>query len=441
MNIAVVGLSHQTAPVEVREKLSIPSAQVADAIAHLSSSPTIEEVSILSTCNRLEIHIVINEIEAGVRDIMRFLSEHSGISLEDLRPHLFVLLQQDAVMHLMRVSAGLDSLVLGEGQILAQVKHALSLGQQHKGVGRVLNRLLKDAIKAGKRVRTETNLGTGAVSISSAAAELALMKVESFDNCHIAILGAGKMARLLVQHLISKRATKITLLNRTLERADELAAQFGDVDITTGTLDAMLETVVAADVVFTCTSAVEPILHRENLAPLCNGSQIMVFDIAVPRNVHSNINEIDAVFAFNVDDLKAVVAQNQESRRQMAREAEALLDEEVEAFMDWVRSLDTVSTISSLRSKVETIRTQELEKAMSRLGSEFSEKHRGVVEALTRGIVNKILHDPMTQLRAQRDMDARDNAMETLQILFNLETEARRSEKASSSRTGASNHP
>ncbi|NJM97729.1 MAG: glutamyl-tRNA reductase [Phormidesmis sp. RL_2_1] len=430
MNIAVIGLSHQTAPVEVREKLSIPSAQVADAIADLSGSPTIEEVSILSTCNRLEIHIVASETETGVRDVMRFLSEHSGLALGNLRPHLFVLLQQDAVMHLMRVAAGLDSLVLGEGQILSQVKHALSLGQQHKGVGRILNRLLKDSIKAGKRVRTETNLGTGAVSISSAAAELALLKVENFEDCHIAILGAGKMARLLVQHLISKRASKITLLNRTIQRADELAAQFGDVDIKTGTLDGMLEVVVTADVVFTCTSAVEPILHRENLEPVClaqpqRANKLMVFDIAVPRNVHSNIGEIDSVFAFNVDDLKAVVAQNQESRRQMALEAEALLDEEVEAFVDWLRSLDTVPTISSLRSKVETIRTQELEKAMSRLGTEFSEKHRGVVEALTRGIVNKILHDPMTQLRAQRDMDARDRAMETLQILFNLETASR----------------
>ncbi|MEM9944746.1 MAG: glutamyl-tRNA reductase [Cyanobacteria bacterium P01_D01_bin.36] len=426
MNIAVVGLSHQTAPVEVREKLSIPSAQVADAIAHLSSLPTIEEVSILSTCNRLEIHIVASEIEVGVRDVMRFLSDHSGIEPNELRPHLFVLLQQDAVTHLMRVAGGLDSLVLGEGQILSQVKHALSLAQQHKGVGRILNRLLKDSIKAGKRVRTDTNLGTGAVSISSAAAELALMKVESFENCHIAILGAGKMARLLVQHLISKRAHRITLLNRTIGRANDLAAQFGDVDITTGTLDGMLDAVVEADVVFTCTSSTEPILHRENLEPVCNGSQIMVFDIAVPRNVHSNISEIDAVFAFNVDDLKAVVAQNQESRRQMAMEAEALLEEEVDGFMDWLRSLDTVPTISSLRSKVETIREQELEKAMSRLGSEFSEKHRGVVEALTRGIVNKILHDPMTQLRAQRDMDARDRAMETLQVLFNLETASRK---------------
>lgn len=423
MNIAVIGLSHRTAPVEVREKLSISTPQTADAIAQITSCPHIQEVSILSTCNRLEMHLVITETEAGIREALQFLSDYAQLPLSELRPHLFMLLQQDAIMHLMRVSAGLDSLVLGEGQILSQVKHAHSLGQQHKGVGRVLNRLLKDAIKAGKRVRTETSIGTGAVSISSAAAELAQTKVPDLTNCHIAILGAGKMARLLVQHLISKRANRITILNRTIRRADDLAAQFGDVSIQTATLDTLLETVAAADVIFTCTAAADPILHRENLAPACqNGKMLMLFDIAVPRNVHSNANELERVQAFNVDDLKAVVAQNQESRRQMAMEAEALLEEEVDAFMDWWRSLDTVPTISCLRSKVETIREQELEKAMSRLGSEFSEKHRGVVEALTRGIVNKILHDPMVQLRAQHDLEARDQAMQTLQVLFNLES-------------------
>jgi glutamyl-tRNA reductase len=279
---------------------------------------------------------------------------------------------------------------------------------------------MKDAIKAGKRVRTETGIGTGAVSISSAAAELAQMKVNNFTECRIAILGAGKMARLLVQHLISKRANQITILNRTLERAQELADQFGDIDIQVGTLEAMLETVVAADVVFTCTSSTEPILHRDNLAPRVRQS-LMLFDISVPRNVHHNVNELETVQAFNVDDLKAVVAQNQESRRRLAMEAETLLEEEFDEFMDWWRSLDTVSTISSLRTKVEAIREQELEKALSRLGSEFSDKHRSVVEALTRGIVNKILHDPMVQLRAQRDAEARQQAMATLQVLFNLE--------------------
>lgn len=422
MNIAVVGLSHKTAPVHVREKLSIPTAQTADAIANLTGCPHIDEVSILSTCNRLEIHIVTEAADHGVREVIQFLSEHSQLPLHELRQHLFILLHQDAVMHLMRVAAGLDSLVLGEGQILAQVKHAHKLAQQHKSAGRILNRLLKQTLTAGKRVRTETSIGTGAVSISSAAAELARMKMPDLHARRISILGAGKMSRLLVQHLLAKAPCEITLINRSLKRADELAAQFKDAAITTGTLDSMLDVVSASDVVFTCTSATEPILHRENLASvLAPGQALMLFDISVPLNVHTNVNELEQVSAFNVDDLKAVVAQNQASRRRMAMEAEALLEEEVEGFMDWWRSLDTVTTISSLRSKVESIREQELEKALSRLGNEFAEKHQEVIEALTRGIVNKILHDPMVQLRTQRDIEARQHAMETLHELFNLE--------------------
>ncbi|MEA5451448.1 glutamyl-tRNA reductase [Leptolyngbya sp. CCNP1308] len=423
MNIAVIGLSHKTAPVQIREKLSIPTAQTGDAIAHLTHCPHIDEVSILSTCNRLEIHIVTEETEQGIREVTQFLSEHSGLPLHELRQHLFILLHQDAVNHLMRVAAGLDSLVLGEGQILAQVKHAHQLAQQHKSIGRVLDRLLKQSLTAGKRVRSETSIGTGAVSISSAAVELARMKVPHLNSCHVSILGAGKMARLLVQHLVSKESCTITILNRTIDRANELAKQFPDADIRTGTLDAMLDTVQVCDVMFTCTSATEPLLHRENLAPLVAANRtLMLFDIAVPLNVHTNANELNNVHAFNVDDLKAVVAQNQASRRRMAMEAQGLLDQEVESFMDWWRSLDTVGTISSLRSKVETIREQELEKALSRLGSEFAEKHQEVIEALTRGIVNKILHDPMVQLRAQRDIEARKRAMQTLQVLFDLET-------------------
>ncbi|MEL6327793.1 MAG: glutamyl-tRNA reductase, partial [Cyanobacteria bacterium J06626_23] len=176
--------------------------------------------------------------------------------------------------------------------------------------------------------------------------------------------------------------------------------------------------------VFTCTSSNDPILHRENLEPIAQ-QPLMLFDISVPRNIHSNVNEIDCVQAFNVDDLEAVVAQNQESRRQMALEAEALLEEECDGFMNWFNALDTVSTISSLRTKVESIREQELEKALSRLGADFSDKHRSVVEALSRGIVNKILHDPMTQLRAQPDRETRHQAMETLQVLFNLEEKSK----------------
>lgn len=421
MNIAVVGLSHKTAPVEVREKLSIAEDAKAAAIAQLCSCPHIDEVAVLSTCNRLEIYLVTSETENGIREAIQFLSEHSGLPLYQLRQHLFILLHQDAVMHLMRVAAGLDSLVIGEGQILAQVKHTFKLGQQHKGVGVILNRLFKQAISAGKRVREETKIGTGAVSISSAAVELAQIKAANLAACRVAILGAGKMSRLLVQHLLAKGASQITILNRSPERAKELVAHFNGANLHLHPLSEMMPVVAASDLVFTSTAATEPLLDRAKLEFILEAQQsLMIFDIAVPRNVHSDVNQLSQVQAFNVDDLKAVVAQNQESRRQMAIEAESILEDELEGFDVWWRSLETVPTISSLREKVETIRAQELEKALSRLGTEFADKHQEVIEALTRGIVNKILHDPMVQLRAQQDIEARRKAMQALQMLFNL---------------------
>ncbi|MDH6090147.1 glutamyl-tRNA reductase [Umezakia ovalisporum] len=422
MNIAVVGLSHKTAPVEIREKLSIPEPQTESAIAHLSSYPHIDEVAILSTCNRLEIYIVTSETEQGIREVTQFLSEHSKLPVQSLRQHLFMLLHNDAVMHVMRVASGLDSLVLGEGQILAQVKNTHKLGQQYNGIKTILNRLFKQALTAGKRVRTETNIGTGAVSISSAAVELAQIKATNLAACRVAIIGAGKMSRLLVQHLISKGAAQITIINRSQERAQELTKLYPEQSIYTHPLSEMMTVIAESDLVFTSTSATEPILDRSQLELVLNPRRpLMLFDISVPRNVHADVNELTNVQAFNVDDLKAVVAQNYESRRKMAQEAEKLLDQEVEAFDIWWRSLETVSTISCLRTKIEAIREQELEKALSRLGSEFAEKHQEVIEALTRGIVNKILHDPMVQLRAQQDVDARRHCMQTLQILFNLD--------------------
>ncbi len=422
MNIAVVGLSHKTAPVEIREKLSISELQTSSAIAQLLSYPHIEEVTILSTCNRLEIYISSLEPEQGIREVAQFLSNYSNLSMLSLRPHLFMLLHQDAVMHLMRVAAGLDSLVLGEGQILAQVKNTHKLGQESNGIKTILNRLFKQAITAGKRVRTETSIGTGAVSISSAAVELAQMKMGNLAACRVTVLGAGKMSKLLVQHLISKGTDSICILNRSVERADQLAKQFSSQPIKTCSLTEILSVINESDLVFASTSATEPIIDRAKLEMVLEPNRpLMLVDISVPRNVHSNVNELTNVQAFNVDDLKAVVAQNQESRRKMAQEALRLLEEEVEAFDIWWRSLETVSTISCLRNKIETIREQELEKALSRLGSEFGEKHQEVIEALTKGIVNKILHDPMVQLRAQQDVEARRRCMQTLQMLFNLD--------------------
>lgn len=424
MNIAVIGLSHKTAPVDIREKLSVPDTQMEAAIQALCNYPHIKEATILSTCNRLEIYIVTPTADRGVQDAIQFLAEFSKLPLKDLKQHLFILLHKDAVMHLMRVAGGLDSLVLGEGQILAQVKQTHKIGQQYQGMGAILNRLFRQALTAGKRVRTETSIGTGAVSISSAAVELAHMKVGNFANHRIAILGAGKMSRLLVQHLISKGATDITILNRSVKRSEELKLMFTAIDLQLQPMTEMMSAISTSTLVFTSTSATEPLLNAAKLeAVLDPHHSLMIFDISVPRNVHSDVNDLVNIQAFNVDDLKAVVAQNQERRIKMAQEAEGILEEEVENFNSWWQLLETVPTINCLRDKMETIRLQELEKALSRLGAEFGERHQEAIEALTKGIVNKILQDPMVQLRAQEDADTRRRAMHTLQVLFNLDSE------------------
>ncbi|MDG2991272.1 glutamyl-tRNA reductase [Candidatus Synechococcus calcipolaris G9] len=422
MNIAVIGLSHKTAPVDVREKLSVPEEVRERALNHLCGYPHIQEATILSTCNRLEIYIVTSDTDSGVREISQFMSEWGQVPLRQLRPYLFILLHQDAVMHLMRVAGGLDSLVIGEGQILSQVKRCHQLGQQYKAIGPILNRLFKGSISAGKRVRTETSIGTGAVSISSAAVELAELRLPDLHRCRIAIVGAGKMSRLVVQHLFARGIQEITIINRSLERAQELAQQFGEVRFHLHTMPDMLSQVAQMDLVFTGTAATHPLLDRDNLAPVITGDRpLAIIDIAVPRNVHGNVTELGAVRLFNVDDLEAVVAQNQEARRQLAMEAEALLEEELGTFCAWWHALETVPTIRCLREKIESIRTQELEKALSRLGTEFGDKHQGVIEAMTRTIINKILHEPTVQLQAQQDLESRQRAMATLQQLFNLE--------------------
>ncbi|NJO21138.1 MAG: glutamyl-tRNA reductase, partial [Spirulinaceae cyanobacterium RM2_2_10] len=308
------------------------------------------------------------------------------------------------------------------GQILAQVKTTHKLAQKYDGLGRLLDRLFKNALAAGKRVRTETDIGTGAVSISSAAVELVQMQAPDLAMAHIVIVGAGKMAELLVKHLLAKRATNITIINRSTKRAQGLAQKFPQASLDLQPLEALLPALAAADIAFTSTGATEPIVTPANLEPYRSEARsLLLVDISVPLNVAPETKELPGVHAFNVDDLKAVVAQNAAQRREMAQAAETLLEEEVTAFELWWRSLETVPTINSLRTKIEGIREQELEKALSRLGTEFADKHQEVIEALTRGIVNKILHDPMVQLRAQQDIEARRHALQSLQMLFNLE--------------------
>ena len=433
MHIAVVGLSHRTAPVEVREKLSIPEQTMEESLHNLRNHEQVLEASILSTCNRLEIYTLVRNPDLGIAAVRDFLSGHSGLESRDLSPHLFTYHHDEAIAHLMRVTAGLDSLVLGEGQILSQVKKMMRLGQEHKSIGPILNRLMTQAVSTGKRVRSETNLSTGAVSVSSAAVELAQLKLGqsrgqdalvTLETEQIAVVGAGRMSRLLLQHLQAKGASGVVLLNRTIERASALATDFPNLPIQCRGLDDLDQCLSTCSLVFTSTAVDDPIIDANRLNALNRRSSLRLVDIGVPRNIASDVRDVSGVESHDVDDLQEVVERNQEARQQVAREAEGLLLEEGRLFLEWWDSLEAVPTINRLRASLEEIRVEELTKALSRMGPDFSARERKVVEALTKGMINKILHTPVTQLRSPQQRSERQQALQVVEKIFDLESGA-----------------
>jgi glutamyl-tRNA reductase len=320
-------------------------------------------------------------------------------------------------------------LVLGEGQILSQVKKMVRLGQEHRSVGPILNRLMNQAVSTGKRVRTETNLGTGAVSISSAAVELAQLKVGqargldqlvSLEDEQVAVVGAGRMARLLLQHLAAKGCRGVVLLNRTVQRAEQMAADFPALPVQCRPIDDLDHCLSTCSLVFTSTAAEDPIIDAARLGPLNRRSSLMLVDIGVPRNIAADVSALSGVQRYDVDDLQEVVNRNQEARREMAQEAEAMLAEESRLFLEWWDGLEAVPVLNRLRRQLEDIRESELQKALSRMGPDFSARERKVVEALSKGIINKILHNPVTQLRAPQSRQQRHASMRALSELFEL---------------------
>ena len=432
MHIVVVGLSHRTAPVEVREQLSIPDSSIQDSLTVLKDSSEILEVSILSTCNRLEIYSLVKDLNIGLSSIKNFLSQYANVPQNDLEPHLFDFRQEDAVLHLMKVSAGLDSLVLGEGQILSQVKKMMRLGQDYQSTGPILNRLLSQSISAGKKVRSETNLGTGAVSISSAAVELAQLKLgqsQGIDNLvtlqseRVIVVGAGKMSRLLITHLQAKGCEELVLLNRNIERAKILANEFPNIKILSNGLNTLDENIKKASLVFTSTASDKPFIDLKRIKSLNIKSSIRLIDIGVPRNISNDVKDHQFIESYDVDDLQEVVSRNQEFRKKIAQEAEELIKDEKGLFLEWWASLEAVPTVNKLRSDLELIRKEELQKALSRMGPDFSARERKVVEALTKGIINKILHTPVTKLRSPQSRQERQASLKIVEKLFSLDEE------------------
>ena len=358
----------------------------------------------------------------------------SGIPVSEICQHRFLLYNNDATQHIFEVSAGLDSLVLGEGQILAQVKQVVKVGQGVAGFGRNISGLFKHAITVGKRVRTETNIAAGAVSVSSAAVELALMKLPepSHATARMLVIGAGKMGKLVIKHLVAKGCTKMVVVNRSEERVTAIREEMKDVEIIYKPLTEMLSCTAEADVIFTSTASESLLFTKEqvkDLPPVGHdvGGLRLFIDISVPRNVGACINNLEDVRVYNVDDLKEVVAANKEDRLRKAMEAQSIITEESKQFEAWRDSLETVPTIKKLRAYAERIRTAELEKCLSKMGDDIPKKTRRAVDDLSRGIVNKLLHGPMQHLRCDgsdsRTLSETLENMHALNRMFSLETE------------------
>jgi glutamyl-tRNA reductase len=396
--IVIVGANHRTAPVEVREQLTVSEDALAAALQRLGTLPVIEEGVMISTCNRVEVVASTTLGDAAVEALTDFLGAAADGVRAQLPQHLCVYRGRDAVRHLFRVAASLDSMVVGEPQILGQLKshYARAAGAGTAGV--VLHRCFHKSFNVAKRVRTETGVAGRAVSVSSAAVELACKIFDTLEDKTVMLIGAGTMSELAARHLVSHGVRTVIVTNRTFDRAVELAREFVGTPVPFEDFPRYLR---LADVVIGSTAAAEAVLTPTLVHEALRGrtyQPMFLIDLSVPRNFDPAINQIDNVYLYDIDDLGGIAEGNREERGREAERAEAIVEREVDAFWRWLDSLDAVPTIVALRDKIESIRRAELEKTLAAL-RDLSPREREALEAMTSAIVNKILHAPITQLK------------------------------------------
>lgn len=424
MQIINVGLNHKTAPVEVREKLAFTSSDLPHALAHLPvdnghGPGYVLEGVILSTCNRLEVYALVEDPDRGQEDVARFLSDIRSLPRQTFSDSLTAHSEEKAVFHLCAVACGLDSMILGEPQILGQVVEAHQLALQHGAAGAVMAALFRQALRAGKRARTETAISQHAVSVSHAAVELAKRIFGDLSCCQVLLIGAGEMAELAAKNLAANGTKGLSVINRSRGRAQRLADQVGARALGWERITQALWNV---DIVISSTSAPQAIIHPDTVreAMLMRHNRPLFFiDIAVPRDVDPAVGDLPDVFLYNIDDLQAVVQTNLAHRRREIPKVEAIINQEMAAFMSWFRALDVVPTIVELRQHAESIRRAELEKALRRL-EDLSDRERNIIQALTRGIVNKILHQPTIHLKEYANSRDGYRYTEAVRDLFGL---------------------
>jgi glutamyl-tRNA reductase len=420
MNILFVsGMNHLTAPVEVREQLAFEAEKIRDILGDLHGRGSCTEVMILSTCNRVEVYGVAEAPGEAREAAWSRLGAQRGLALRDLEPLLYTKTDDEAVQHAFRVASSLDSMLLGEPQILGQVKDAFALAQAASTVGPLLHSLMSQAFSVAKKVRTETEIGRHAVSVSFAAVELGRKIFSSLEGKSVLLVGAGEMAELAARHLAEQGALPIYVANRTWGRAQELAASLGGTAVP---FEELYTVMSGVDIVITSTAAREPIILTRDVGRALHGRRarpLFFVDIAVPRNVEAAVNDLEDVFCYDIDDLRSVVESNLRERQREAHRAEALVTREVEHFAARLRDLDVVPTILSLREKLETIRRAEVDKALGRL-AKADDETRQVLEALSQSIINKILHAPMVKLRDSSRAGHGHRWIESISELFGL---------------------
>ena len=421
MDILVVGLNHRTAPIELRERLHVPERDLPRALEMLRAVPDLPELMLLTTCNRVEVYGVSEgSALSAAQAIADTLGRFHGVDTMAFAGNLYTHVAGEAVRHVFRVAASLDSLVIGEPQILGQVKSAYAAAQAQEATGAILNNLLEQAFHVAKRIRTETGIGTSPVSISSVAVDLARKIFGELAGRSALILGAGEMAELALRHLVDDGVKSVLVANRSYDRAQALARQFCGRAVT---FDDFRQEMVGADIVISATSAPHLLLKREDLEAITlkrRHRPIFLIDISDPRNIDPTCNDVDNVYLYNIDDLQAVVNANVEERKQEAERAAPIIEREVAVYLNWLRSLDVVPTIVSLRQRVEEIRQAELAKALGRLGA-LSPEQREAVAAMTQSMVNKILHQPMTELKRRATLQDGHLYTSVLRRLFGLE--------------------
>jgi glutamyl-tRNA reductase len=420
--IVLVGLNHESAPVEIREKLAYREVEVPDALSRLVGRDEIDECLILSTCNRVEVLVRGHDDRGAAESVKKFLAHERRLALEQLNGHLYVRQDEEAVRHLFEVACGLDSMILGEPQILGQIKQAYAVARKVGSTGPVLDHLLQQGFSAAKQVRTDTGIARNAVSVAFAAVELARKIFGELAGRSVLVVGAGKMADLATKHLVANGIEKIFVTRRNVARAAGFERRFGGEQVAWEKAWKHLEEV---DVVVAGTAAPGTVLHHADVRKVVRARRsrpLFIIDIAVPRDVDPAVNDLPNVYLYDIDDLQGIIEDNLGDRRRAAIEARRMVDVHVRSFQHWQRSLQVAPTIVALRESLLDVGRKEIERFHRKLG-EMSPEQARAIEELTRAVIQKILHPPIRQLKKLADRGDADGYAALYRDIFGIETE------------------